>query len=246
MHSRLGWLLCAGLLVACGSTPQPAPVREAGQRNAKAAPKILLAPARPGHYRVRPGDTLYKIAFENNLDHRDLAAWNRLTNPDLIYAGSELRLSAPSGSAATIPPAAAQPTWLAQDPDTGPEAWVWPAQGQLLRSFDQTRGHKGIHISGSRGTPVQAAATGRVVYAGDGLRGYGNLVIIQHSKTMLSAYGHQDALLVREGERVTRGQAIGRMGDSDSDRVKLHFEIREAGKPVDPARFLPLGNLGRG
>ena len=96
MRGRLCTLLCAGLLAACASTQHPAPVRESGQRVVRATTKF--PPARPGHYRVLPGDTLYKVAFENNLDYRDLAAWNRLASPDLIYAGSELRLSAPGGA----------------------------------------------------------------------------------------------------------------------------------------------------
>ncbi|MDP4299517.1 peptidoglycan DD-metalloendopeptidase family protein [Leptothrix discophora] len=116
--------------------------------------------------------------------------------------------------------------------------WLWPAQGQVVAAFDDSR-NKGIAIAGRAGDPVIAAADGRVVYAGSGLRGYGNLVIIKHNDTFLTAYAHNQALLVREDQAVKRGQKIAEMGSTDADRVQLHFEIRRRGKPVDPARYLP-------
>ncbi len=109
----------------------------------------------------------------------------------------------------------------------------------MVAGFDEARGAKGISLSGKAGDPVLAAADGRVVYAGSGLRGYGNLVIVKHNSTFLTAYAHNQALLVKEDQAVRRGQKIAEMGSSDADQVKLHFEIRRLGKPVDPARLLP-------
>lgn len=117
-------------------------------------------------------------------------------------------------------------------------AFAWPAQGPVIAGFDEVR-NKGIDIAGRAGDPVLAAADGQVVYAGAGLRGYGNLVIIKHSATYLTAYAHNQRLLVQEDQRVKQGQKIAEMGSSDADRVKLHFEIRRNGKPVDPVKLLP-------
>ena len=105
--------------------------------------------------------------------------------------------------------------------------------------FDEARGVKGLSIAGKAGDPVLAAADGRVVYAGSGLRGYGNLVIVKHNNTYLTAYAHNQTLLVKEDQAVRRGQKIAEMGSSDADQIKLHFEVRRLGKPVDPARLLP-------
>ena len=118
--------------------------------------------------------------------------------------------------------------------------WSMPAQGKLISSFSEADNRKGIDIAGKLGQPVFASAPGKVVYSGSGLRGYGKLLIIKHNKTYLSAYAHNDQLLVKEGESVTRGQKIAEMGNTDADQVKLHFEVRRLGKPVDPANYLPL------
>ncbi len=117
-------------------------------------------------------------------------------------------------------------------------AWIWPARGTTLAGFDELK-NKGVDIAGRAGDPVLAAADGRVVYAGSGLRGYGNLVILKHNNTFLTAYAHNQSLLVKEDQAVKQGQKIAEMGSTDADRVKLHFEIRRQGKPVDPARYLP-------
>ena len=117
--------------------------------------------------------------------------------------------------------------------------WAWPSSGPVVGAFDETNGMKGLSIGGNVGDPVLAAADGRVVYAGSGLRGYGNLVIVKHDATFLTAYAHNQALLVKEDQAVRRGQKIAEMGSSDADRVKLHFEVRRLGKPVDPATVLP-------
>jgi lipoprotein NlpD len=117
--------------------------------------------------------------------------------------------------------------------------FAWPAKGEVIAGFDETKNRKGIDLAGGAGDPVLAAAEGRVVYAGEGLRGYGKLIIIKHNNTFLTAYAHNQALLVREDQAVKRGQTIAQMGNSDADQVKLHFEIRRLGKPVDPVKFLP-------
>lgn len=115
---------------------------------------------------------------------------------------------------------------------------AWPARGPVLSGFDETK-NKGIDIGGAAGDPVRAAAGGRVVYAGNGLRGYGNLLIVKDDATFLTAYAHNRALIVREGDTVTKGQKIAEMGNTDSVHVMLHFELRRDGKPVDPLKFLP-------
>jgi lipoprotein NlpD len=115
-------------------------------------------------------------------------------------------------------------------------AWMWPAEGRVIGTFDN--GRKGIDIAGKMGQPVLAAGSGTVLYASS-VRGYGNLVIVKHSSNLLSAYAHNKSILVKEGQAVTKGQRIAEMGNSDTDTVKLHFEIRQQGKPVDPSRFLP-------
>ncbi len=122
------------------------------------------------------------------------------------------------------------------------EALVWsmPAQGKLLSRFSEAANRKGIDIGGQVGQPIVASAPGKVVYSGSGLRGYGNLIIIKHNNTYLSAYAHNDQILVKEGQAVTRGQKIATMGNSDTDQAKLHFEVRRLGKPVDPANYLPI------
>ena len=116
---------------------------------------------------------------------------------------------------------------------------MWPAKGKLVTGFSDTANLKGIDIAGKAGQPVLASASGKVVYAGTGLRGYGKLIIIKHSKSFLSAYAHNKDILVKEGQQVTRGQKIAEMGSSDSDQVKLHFESRRLGKPTDPLKYLP-------
>ena len=143
----------------------------------------------------------------------------------------------PASAAAPAAPAlvaAATPATPAED-DIG---FIWPSGGSLLAGFDEVR-NKGFDIGGKAGDAVLAAADGRVVYAGAGLRGYGNLIILKHNNTFLTAYAHNQALLVKEDQAVRKGQKIAEMGSTDADRVKLHFEIRRQGKPVDPARYLP-------
>jgi lipoprotein NlpD len=129
-------------------------------------------------------------------------------------------------------------------PDESEEAaieWGMPTKGKLIGQFSESANRKGIDIAGKLGQPILASAAGKVVYSGSGLRGYGKLIIIKHNKTYLSAYAHNDKIIVKEGQSVSRGQKIAEMGNTDSNRVELHFEVRRLGKPVDPAKYLPLG-----
>jgi lipoprotein NlpD len=217
---------------------------------------------KPGYYTVKPGDTLIHIGLNTGQNFRDIVRWNSLENPNLIEVGQVLRIVPPnndnplvvtrpvvSGTAATntaalpVRPASAAPTpaatnssqAIASEDDI---AWIWPAQGKLITSFDEVK-NKGYDIDGNAGDAIIAASDGRVVYAGAGLRGYGNLIILKHNNTFLTAYAHNQTLLVKEDQSVKKGQKIAEMGNSDADRVKLHFEIRRQGKPVDPAKYLP-------
>lgn len=151
--------------------------------------------------------------------------------------------AAAAATAPTAAPSVASPTPAVSSaaPAQGDDDlnWQWPAAGPVLSNFDEVRS-KGLSIGGKAGEPVVAAADGRVVYAGSGLRGYGNLVILKHNNSYLSAYAHNQALLVKEDQTVKRGQKIAEMGSTDSDKVQLHFEIRKLGKPIDPSRLLPV------
>jgi lipoprotein NlpD len=251
-----------------GVLPAPAPAASSPDAaRATALPGADNA-GKAGYYTLRPGDTMVRIGLENGQNWRDIARWNGIENPNLIEVGQVLRVvppgtdpsavaaravparpvdakpldgrpgaaSAPvaAASAATVPaPAPA----AAREPDDD-IAWQWPANGPVVTAFDEARS-KGLAITGRAGDPVLAAADGRVVYAGSGLRGYGNLVIVKHNATYLTAYAHNRTLLVKEDQSVKRGQKIAEMGASDAERVQLHFEIRKQGKPVDPARLLP-------
>ncbi len=130
-----------------------------------------------------------------------------------------------------------------QDSDSGADdglEWAMPTKGKIIGEYSESANRKGVDIAGVKGQPILASAAGKVVYSGSGLRGYGKLVIIKHNKTFLSAYAHNEQILVKEGQSVTRGEKIAEMGSTDTDQVKLHFEIRKFGKPVDPAKFLNL------
>jgi lipoprotein NlpD len=214
---------------------------------------------KPGYYSVRSGDTLTKIALDHGQSWRDIAKWNSIDNPNVIEVDQVLRVAPPvQDSAGTRPskPAVAQSplpsnnamaavpnaatasnTANANVSDEG-MVFAWPHPGPVLAGFDEAK-NKGLDFAGKVGDPVLAAADGKVVYAGSGLRGYGNLVILKHNNTYLTAYAHNQSLLVKEDQAVVKGQRIAEMGSSDADRVKLHFEIRKQGKPVDPAKLLP-------
>ncbi|AQG99255.1 peptidase [Burkholderia sp. KK1] len=204
-------------------------------------------PVAPGFYRVERGDTVSKIARANRTTVNNIKRWNGLTNPDAIEVGQVLRIAPPAGSAsAAEAPAAgaasakseASAEALSQNKAGPGVTLVWPAQGSVIRGFDG-KNSKGIDIANAAGTPVVAAATGNVVYAGNGLRGYGNMLIVKHDDEYLTAYAHNRTLLVKEGQTVQQGQQIAEMGDTDSNRTMLHFEVRYMGRSTDPARYLP-------
>lgn len=326
----------AALLLAGCATGYQAPVIDRAPsaskkavQPAQAAKKTVSAEKdwRPDSYTVKKGDTLYSIGLEFGFDHKEIAQWNNIQPPYVIYIGQQLRLKDPKAVADTaavkpaesdeavatplkleplptakpldatgkpIEPAPIQsdviplltepkalkepysaralnvepapkpvaptektvaPTEkpaVAETPKPGQSAekptmpaddealeWSWPAKGKILAGFNDAASAKGVDIAGNHGQPVYAAAPGKVVYSGAGLRGYGKLIIIKHNKTYLSAYAHNSHLLVKEGQFIAKGQKIAEMGSSDTDRVKLHFEIRKLGKPVDPAKYLP-------
>lgn len=150
-------------------------------------------------------------------------------------AASAASASAAASGPATTPAAVVTPPARESDDDI---QWAWPAPGPVVTNFDEAKS-KGLALSGKAGDPVYAAADGRVIYANSGLRGYGNLIIIKHNANYLTAYAHNQTLLVKEDQAVRRGQKIAEMGSSDADRVQLHFEVRRQGKPIDPAKVLP-------
>jgi lipoprotein NlpD len=222
---------------------------------------------KPGYYTVKQGDTLIRIGLDQGQNWRDIVKWNNLDNPNNIEVGQVLRVQAPN-STATISASTAENNAVVVRPvaSTSPQAnasgtpppasntvqankppssdnadeivFSWPANGALNAYFDEIK-NKGIDIVGKAGDPVLAAADGKVVYAGSGLRGYGNLIILKHNNTYLSAYAHNQTLLVKEDQSIKRGQKIAEMGNTDADQVKLHFEVRKQGKPIDPVKMLP-------
>jgi lipoprotein NlpD len=296
-------VVALSVLAACSTRMDQAPVvdRTGAPLSTEAAQAAQNGPPPPGYYRVKPGDTLYRIALENGQNYHDIAAWNNLTNPNQIEVGQLVRVAPPGANLAATTPGvstapitpggvqaqplsgstygtpqpgvttgttAAPPVYgsasgmgaapgavagagaaagagLAAGADTSgatapaaQPAFIWPVRGPILGTFDDAK-NKGLNIGGAAGDPVNASADGRVVYSGNGLRGYGNLIIIKHDATFLTAYAHNRALMVKEGDAVTKGQKIAEMGNSDSDRVMLHFEVRRQGKPVDPLKYLP-------
>ncbi len=182
----------------------------------------------PATYVVRRDDTLYSIAWRHNLDFRDLARWNGIGADFRISVGQVLAL----GPGASRPRAAAPAAGAGQ----GVSRWVWPTE---RAGAPRSVPGGGILLSGRLGQDVRAACAGRVVYAGSGLRGYGNLIIIKHADSLLSAYAHNRELLVHDGEEVAAGQVIAHMGESPRQLPVLYFEIRQNGRPVDPLSFLP-------
>ncbi|MFT3849993.1 MAG: peptidoglycan DD-metalloendopeptidase family protein [Propionivibrio sp.] len=148
--------------------------------------------------------------------------------------------AAASGATAGAPQGDTPPEAKTAEPVAGGDevGWIWPANGKTVGTFSEG-GNKGVDIAGKAGDSVIAAGDGKVVYSGTGLRGYGKLVIIKHNNTYLSAYAHNQNILVKEGQSVTKGQKIAEMGNTDADQVKLHFEVRRSGKPVDPLKYLP-------
>ncbi|MDP1707490.1 MAG: peptidoglycan DD-metalloendopeptidase family protein [Gammaproteobacteria bacterium] len=263
MKRALSVVVLCLLLVACGGRQVAAPVRaESVPPPAERAAPVVSASgqarqAAGGYYRVQRGDTLYSIAWQYGLDYKTLAQWNRIRAPYRIYAGQTLSLKPTAVTAetqqttpaspqqrkpATTPADKAPPPQPSPNEDVAAAAarpvWAWPTRGEVIATFNAD-GNKGINIAGREGDAINAAAEGRVVYSGNGLVGLGELVIIKHNGTFLSAYAHNKLRLVKEGDLVKSGQTIAHMGRTGSDRVMLHFEVRRDGKPVDPLHYLP-------
>lgn len=231
-------LFCSAIAVLNGCTDdsQPAPVIDAWYQKGAAS----------DFYVVQRDDTIYSIAFAFGLDYRSLAAANHLNPPYHITKGERLRMThTPVGQyqAESHPPmpfvhAAAASTPSYGVPLEGAPGWHWPVKGRLMHSFSRLpNGHPGLSIAGKLGESVRAASGGVVVYSGDGVRGYGNLIIIKHNDSYLSAYAFNQENLVNVGDRVVAGTVIAHMGKNDAGRTLLYFEIRHNGVPVNP---LPL------
>jgi lipoprotein YgeR len=202
----------------------------------------------PGYYRVQSGDTLTEIAREQDRSVAELMRWNNLSSANQIDKGQVLRVKPPAGAnAAASSTQSRTKSSVSRKPSTpkpvasapvGNIKLIWPADGKVARGFDGAQSH-GLSIVNTAGTPIVAAAPGTVAYASNGLRGYGNLVIVKHSSDYLTIYAHNSKLLVKQGQAVKQGQKIAEMGSSDSKRVELYFELRRGGSAVDPARALP-------
>ncbi|WP_438858355.1 peptidoglycan DD-metalloendopeptidase family protein [Achromobacter spanius] len=253
--------LSLAILAGCASKGTRAPVVDMtnGQPASTGQPG--------GSYVVKPGDTLYKIARANNVDIESVKRWNNLSDPNQISVGQVLKMSggastgaqpAPIASAkpqprpldqpetpvAINPPPDATPAPAPVDVKPTPRAadasvinWAWPANGAIVQTFNASS--KGIDISGALGDPITAAADGLVKYSGNGVRGLGNLIIVEHQNGFITAYAHNRSLLVKTGQNVKRGAKIAELGQSDTTSPRLHFEIRRQGTPVDPMQYLP-------
>ena len=259
------WLQAVILALAlsgCGMldwSDHPPPHRAAS----KPRPAASHAPPAAA-YVVERGDTLYSIAFRNQLDYHDVANWNGIGRDYAIHPGQRLRLTPPGAAVALPAPPVPRPTLVASAAGTaggsepgaaaspGPPpassdidsaaavgSWLWPTQGGIVARFDPDGGQKGIDIGGEVGQPVLATAAGKVVYSGSALKGYGELVIVKHNEEYLSAYGYNRRRLVEEGQMVKAGQPIAELGIGPEQKPVLHFEIRDKGRPVDPQGLLP-------
>lgn len=249
----LALLVTVVTIMGCGRSRV---VREGGPSHVRSgeSPVRVSTPKYGATTIVQRGQNVYRIATENGITALDLAIWNDIPPPYTIYPGQRLRLypggqrgvanRSPSPAAPTRPASSSRPTATPSKPAPTPIAsnigWRWPADGSVIGTYAEgnpTR--QGIDIAGKAGQPVRSAGDGVVVYSGSGLVGYGELVIVKHNDQWLSAYGHNRARLVNEGQLVKAGQQIAEMGRSGASRDMLHFEIRHNGKPVNPQLYLP-------
>jgi lipoprotein NlpD len=238
MKSAVAIAIAAMLLVSCVTVKPPTYVSRG-----------------PGWYTVKRSDTLYSIAWRYGLDYKKLAHWNKIDVKAPIHPGQRLRLLKPSSQPVVADSAQKSSSKTKTKTKTkskvattrkndqfstrAPAKWIWPTQGKPMNTFLVSKlDRRGIDIAGKAGQPVRATAAGKVVYSGNGLAGYGNLIIIKHSDTYLSAYAYCRERLVEEGTLVKSGKVIATMGRRDNI-AKLHFEIRLNGKPVDPMKYLP-------
>lgn len=241
-YMLLAALVATAVLAGCASRSTQAPVTD------MSGGAGTTAPSATGTYVVKPGDTLYKIAQAHNIDVATLTRLNNITDPSQLRVGQVLRLDS-SGPAPTptspgtatpipvTPVTPAEPTATARASDAHVINWGWPASGKIIQTFNTNT--KGIDIAGEAGEPVHAAADGKVMYAGNGVRGLGNLVLLGHSDGFITAYAHNQALLVKTGQQIKKGTKIASIGQTDTTSPRLHFEIRRRGTPVNPLSYLP-------
>jgi lipoprotein NlpD len=232
-------------LAGCGSKPVS---RSASSPAARAATGMA---GKPGYYTVKPGDTLGSIGLATGQSWRDIARWNGLQNPNQLEVGQVLRLQpadGPAGAGTAVARAPSTPAVAGGGKPVTPLsreslALVWPASGRVVAEFDGNA-NRGIDLEGKPGEAVLASADGTVMYVGDEVRGLGNVVMIRHNDSFLTAYAHNQLVLVKDGQQVRKGQRIAEMGNSGTDRVKLHFELRQVSAdglthPLDPLKYLP-------
>ncbi|NTS78055.1 peptidoglycan DD-metalloendopeptidase family protein [Catenovulum sp. SM1970] len=256
-------LLAAGLS-ACADTPHtPAPVEKVYR--GKSIHDFEKGSLKQSQYTVKKGDTLFSIAFQAGVDYQKLAKVNKITPPYILSIGQKLSLKTTKNQ--TVKSRSNKRKTVKSNPsnkpikkplekpkiqeyranssqkqsgNSGRIVWQWPSKGKIIARFSNKElGNKGLDFGGNRGDKVTAAAEGKVVYAGDALRGYGKLIIIKHSDDYLSAYAHNDKIRVREQQWIKAGQHIADMGSTDTNGVKLHFEVRYRGNTLDPLKFLP-------
>lgn len=241
------------LLSACAGKSGYAPVSSIDYTKEK---RLTYRQKSAKYHTVKRGETLYSISWNYGKNFKELARINGIKSPYVIHPGQKIALktsSKPKSSKAkktiknnevksVVKPIKKAPVIRrSNDKRTaGKVQWQWPASGKLIGTFSSNgRFNKGIDIAGKLGEPVYAAAKGKVVFAGSGLRGYGKLVIIHHNETYLSAYAHNSKLLVKENQIIKAGQKIAEIGSTGTDKPKLHFEVRKNGKPVNPLQYLP-------
>tara|TARA_R110001583_G_scaffold177418_2_gene332568 strand:- start:72878 stop:73645 length:768 start_codon:yes stop_codon:yes gene_type:complete len=251
------------MLTACGGSRAVVPVGSYGD-NSRTASNFGSASRSGAVYKVKKGDTLYSISFRYGMDYKELAQINHIRSPYNIYVDQKLYFKQTESKPATsrnkfvakqnnepkktatkwqpAPPTKQATTTTTTSSSSANQNlnWRWPTTGKVISTYSiSSAGRKGIDIAGRSGQAVIASASGKVVYSGNGLARYGNLLIIKHNDVYISAYAHNETLLVKEGEYVKAGQKIATLGRSGTQQEQLHFEIRRNGKPVDPLRFLP-------
>lgn len=252
-------LLVASVIVGC-STNTPAPITDIHSSTPSAAE---IGTPVAGNYTVEPGDTLFKIALKYGTTVQAIAEANNITDPSQLRVGQLLSVkgattpsvvvTAPTSTSITMAgsdgavaeqkvepvpsPVSPVATDAVRASDAGLVNWGWPASGTLIQGF--TANTKGIDIKGEIGDPIIAAADGKVVYAGNGLRGLGNLILLDHTNGFITAYAHNDTLLVKTGQKINKGQQIATLGESDTTSPHLHFEVRRRNIPVNPLSYLP-------
>jgi lipoprotein NlpD len=254
--------LFISLLNSSCSSQSPAPVSSRSSEQEKTSRPVVKKTAakspsagvkKPSHHKVLSGDTLYSISWNFNLDYKEVARWNNIRAPYVIYPGQSIRLTAPPVKKTVVKktvPSKTKPVKkqaeAAKKVSKKDESvkyarninWQWPTRGKLIKS-NSPISKKGLDIAGKKGQLIKASGSGVVVYSGSGLLGYGRLIIIKHNETYLSAYAHNSVLMVKEGDSVSGGQKIAKMGLDSNGQALLHFEIRKNGNPVAPAKYLP-------